>query len=186
MASYDYGKSEVIDYIVKLALEKRQNMFTVLDVGACDGKWADMLRAAFEREFLSDAHEGEDIPLLRIDGVEKFKPNAARCIYKYNSFYIGGIEDYWYPADYYDVIIFGDVIEHMEVLQAQLCLERARNSASEVIVGVPYLYRQGAIYGNPYEVHVQHDLTHELFMERYPGFKSLVRPMPNYEYFVKE
>ena len=52
-----------------------------------------------------------------------------------------------------------------------------------MIIGVPFLYPQDELYGNPWERHIQADLTEELFNERYPGFKMLVRPMGNYAYY---
>lgn len=184
MASYDYGKQEVIDYIVQMAKKKDEyDTFSILDVGTCDGKWADMIRAAFEAELLDE----NEMPELVIDGVEAFKPNALRCINKYDNFYVGNVGDYHWQYLRYDVVIFGDVIEHMEVAAAEWCLDYAVHNAAEVIVGVPYLYKQGAIYGNPYEVHIQDDLTHELFMERYGrlGWQTLIQPTGDYEYFIK-
>jgi len=54
-----------------------------------------------------------------------------------------------------------------------------------MIIAVPYLYRQGPMYGNQWEAHLQEDLTPELFDARYPGFRIIHRPVPNYAYYVK-
>ena len=67
--------------------------------------------------------------------------------------------------------------------RAQAVLERARPRCRDLIIGVPFLYPQDAIYGNPYERHIQADLTEEIFDERYPGFELLVKPTNNYAYY---
>ena len=57
-------------------------------------------------------------------------------------------------------------------------------NSSESTVAVPFFFKQGEIYGNPYERHVQDELTHSLFMERYKGFEPLVL-FDNYGYYKK-
>lgn len=165
MASYNEGKLEVIEYIMSLEPE------SILDVGACDGKWAQLLRAA--------GYAG------RLDACEAFKPNAAKILELYNDVFVGDIRRYEYGIGY-DVIIFGDVIEHMDAEAAKDVLRYAADRAQlDVIVGVPFLYPQGAIYGNPYERHIQDDLTPEIFEERYGwiGFEMFVRPRGDYAYY---
>ena len=165
MASYDDGKLEVIEYIMSLAPG------SILDVGACDGKWAQLLRAA--------GYAG------RLDACEAFKPNAAKILELYDCVFVGSIGDYRYRYDYYDVVIFGDVIEHMDVPAAQFVLDYAAHNCEEVIVGVPFQYKQGEIYGNPWERHIQDDLTPEIFEERYGriGFELWLQPRRDYAYY---
>ena len=164
MASYDYGKIDVVNYVY-------QNFAPdsiCLDVGACDEIWQSLL------------------PEYDMDAVEAFKPNADR-IRKHNIYmnvYCMEIKDYEY--DWYDLIIFGDVIEHMDVETAQAVLNYAYPRCKDMIVAVPYLYEQDEIYGNPYEKHLQPDLTAELFAERYPGFEVLVQLTPSYCYYHKK
>ena len=161
MASYDLGKNEVVEY-VKVHFPAGSSC---LDVGACDGKWFDLL--------------GDH---LVMDAVEIFQPNIKehRLLEKYNRCICMDIADYNFP--YYDLIIFGDVIEHMTVDKAQRVLGYARNRCKDMIIGVPWLYPQGELYGNPYEKHLQADLTEELFNKRYPGYEILFS-FENYAYF---
>lgn len=164
MASYDAGKDDVLGYI-------RDNFkpgCTCLDVGACDGKWF---------KYLGD--------YLTMDAVEIWEPNVRKfqLEYKYKRVFTMDVADLKY--DWYDLIIFGDVIEHMTVEQAQRVLDYARGRCRDMIIGVPYLYRQGAIYGNPYERHIQFDLTARVFNERYPGFDLLCQPLEDYAYYHK-
>ena len=38
------------------------------------------------------------------------------------------------------------------------------------MIAIPYQYKQGEIFNNKAEIHIQDDLTPELFDERYPGY----------------
>ena len=162
MASYESGKKEVCKWI----RDNFRKGSTCLDVGACDGNW-------YER--LGD--------WLEMDAVEIFEPyiEANDLRRKYNRVFTGSITDYEY--DHYDLIIFGDVIEHMTVEQAHNVLAYARVRCDDMIVAVPYLYEQGPINGNEHETHVQPELTEELFKQRYPGFKILHKPNEKYCYW---
>ena len=162
MASYDEGKREIVEWV-------RKNFpkgSTCLDVGACDGKWADLL--------------GDH---LVMDAVEIFLPYITRheLTRKYRHVHHGDIANY--PYIYYDLVIFGDVIEHMDVETARAVLEYAAYHCTDMVVGVPYLYRQGELNGNPYERHIQYDLTEKIFAERYPGMEMLLRAKSDYAYY---
>lgn len=165
MGSYEKGKAEVLAYIKKSFKEGQ----TCLDVGACDGKWGKLLNG-----------------YLATDAVEIFKPNIEKHDLKsiYRRVFEGGIQDYEY--EWYDLIIFGDVIEHLTVSDAQRVLKYAYTRCSDLIIAVPYLYTQGELYGNPWERHIQNDLTDKLFNERYPGFEHLLPIESDYAYYHKQ
>ena len=159
MSSYPYGKAEACAWI-------RANFPTdaqILDVGACDGLWRRLL---------------PEYP--NMDAVEIFPPNAAGLT-GYRRVICADVRGLTYPT--YDLIIFGDVIEHMSVEEAQGVLAYAMPRCRDMIVAVPFLYRQGPLYGNAFETHVQDDLTPELFDARYPGFETLVDPGRGYRYY---
>lgn len=162
MASYDIGK----DVVVKWIREHFDSNARILDVGACDGKWRKLL------------------PEYKMDAVEIWKPNCDRIKPLYDNVYCKNIADFCY--NYFDLIIFGDVIEHMTVQQAQAVLSYAYDRCSDMIVAVPFLYEQGKIYGNPWEEHKQPDLTAEVFAERYHGFEVLHDTGKNYCFYHKE
>lgn len=153
MASLNAGKSEMINWVKKIF----PSGATCLDVGACDGKWAELL--------------GD---YLNMDAIEIFKPNITKnkLKQKYRNVYNLDICDYEYR--WYDLIIFGDVIEHMTVSDAQNVLRYAAPRCKDMIVAVPYLWSQPAIYGNKWEEHIQNDLTDEIFNIRYPGFERII------------
>lgn len=121
------------------------------------------------------------LPEYDLDAVEAFEPNCEKIKDYYQNITCADIREYWYY--YYDLIIFGDVIEHMSPNEARDVLEYAKRHCSDMIVAVPFLYPQDAIYGNPYERHIQDDLTPELFEERYPGFEVLYDTHKGYCYY---
>lgn len=162
MASNDIGKDWVCAWI-------RANFpqdAKILDVGACDGKWKKLL------------------PEYTMDAVEAFPPNCERIKTLYRVVYCADVAELEY--DDYDLIIFGDVIEHMSVETAQKVLSYADKKCGDMIVAVPYLYKQGPLYGNPWEVHVQDDLTAENFAERYPKLAVLYDTRQNYCFYHRE
>ena len=162
MASFSCFKKE----IAELLRAEFEPGASALDVGACDGKYSDLLGGYF-----------------RMDAVEIYKPNADRLLTKYLHVYnvnILGFEFYRY-----DLIIMGDVLEHLSVEDAQATIRYAYPRCTELMIAVPYLYVQGPAYDNTYEVHLQADLTHELFMQRYPGFKR-VFGSTEYGYYLKD
>lgn len=163
MASYEHGKNEVCKWIK----DNFPKGSTCLDVGACDGVWANRLN-----------------DYLVMDGVEIFEPYLEKynLSEKYRNIYVSDIEDFEYK--YYDIIIFGDVIEHMSVEKAQRVLEYAKSRCKDLIIAVPFKYPQEPYNDNIYEAHIQDDLTEEIFAERYQGFETLVW-FWNYCYYHK-
>lgn len=152
MGSYNYGKREVVEW-VKNTFPKGS---TCLDVGACDGKWHYLL--------------GD---YLAMDAVEIFLPNIDRFDLRKKYRIVYGVDIAYLPYKWYDLIIFGDVLEHMTVANAQKVVEYARPRCKDMIIAVPYLYTQPPIYGNQWEEHIQNDLTPEIFDQRYPGFEPI-------------
>lgn len=165
MASFGKGKVEVCEYI-RAVFPKGS---PALDVGACDGVWCDLL--------------GD---YLNMDAIEIFPANYLNLLSKgsYEHVYFGDVRYMEYNYGVYDIIIFGDVIEHMKVEDAQEVLRYAYPRCEDMIVSVPWKYPQGEIYGNKWERHIQDDLTPEIFEQRYPGLVPLMQ-FSDYCYYHK-
>jgi len=165
MASYYYGKPEMVNLIKN----KLPNGATCLDVGACDGVWKRMI--------------GDH---LQMEAVEAFEPNiekhGLRDLYK--EVYACDIRDFRFK--WYNLIIFGDIIEHLPVADAQAVLGEAMLKCSDMIVAVPFRLPQDEIYGNPYERHIQDDLTEVLVSIRYPYLEPLLIYPDKYGYYHKK
>lgn len=89
-----------------------------------------------------------------------------------------------FEYDYYDLIIFGDVFEHLSVEDAQKVLDYAYNRCKNFIVAVPYHYVQGSTE-NKWKEHIQDDLTIDNIKERYPYLKLLYGDSV-YRYYIKK
>jgi Methyltransferase domain len=131
----------------------------ILDVGAGAGKM---------RELLSDYRN--------MDAVEVWGPTVDRFKLRrrYRKVYQADIRQLDVFSEY-DLVLLGDVLEHLTVGEAHDVLGRCERAEVAVVVCVPYGYEQGEVDGNPHEAHRQPDLTHAVFMERYPGFRTLLR-----------
>lgn len=138
---------------------KKHNINSVLDVGAGSGTYADMMGHLVNR----------------IDAVEIWQPYVEQFNLsdKYDHIIVGNVldltPDYFDP---YDLIIFGDVLEHMTKedsvnLWCGLEITQARYG----MISVPIVhYPQGAEFGNPFEEHVQEHLTPDAIRRDYGPF----------------
>jgi hypothetical protein len=65
----------------------------------------------------------------------------------------------------YDLIIFGDVLEHMPEDDARALILKAKEHFRWILVSIPIVHaEQGEVNGNPYEAHLKHwdfDEMHE-------------------------
>lgn len=163
--SYKFYKEEIKEYLVS----KFKGNAKVLDVGAGEGTYWNLLHEYYKT----------------IDAVEVFKPNIEnyKLKEKYHKVYNIDIKDFKYSN--YDIIIFGDIIEHLEVKEAQEVLNYAYTHCKEMIVAVPYELEQGIAEDNIYEIHKQPDLTPKNILERYPMLK-LLKKNELYGYYVKK
>jgi predicted TPR repeat methyltransferase len=132
---------------------------SVLDVGAGQGTYANILWGA----------------VAQIDGIEVWEPYVSEfsLFAKYNKLTLGDAREVLAstPDNYYDLVIFGDILEHMTEAEALTCWQEAARIASWGLISVPIIhYPQGAEGGNPYEVHVQDHLTPEHVREVYGPF----------------
>ena len=149
--SYPWGKPEITDMIVPLLPDNA----TILDVGAGNGTY----REYFGKKF-------------RWVAVELWPPSVEYLREVYDETYEVDIRNFEYKQKY-DLIIFGDILEHLSVEDAQHELDRAIQNSTYVLVAVPYMLPQNAIHGNKAERHLQPDLTLDTMMERYPQLKPI-------------
>ena len=130
------GKSMVKDFCIKNDVHK------VLDIGPGEATYYFAL-------------QGADI--TQLDGVEIFPPYIDRfgLREKYNQLFAIDIYDFDYSSGPYDLVIFGDVLEHMVEERGRKVLADAVKNSRFVVVSVPiYGWEQGPAEGNIYEAHV--------------------------------
>jgi hypothetical protein len=129
---------------------------SVLDVGPGVGTYARLLRP--------------HLPGCRFDAVEIFEPYVANyCLNRlYDRVVVGDIRDHdWKPVD---VVIFGDVLEHLRFEDAVKVWNTAREHVRlAAFVSLPVIeYPQGALEGNVHETHL-HTWSHELVLAELSG-----------------
>lgn len=72
----------------------------------------------------------------------------------------------------FDVVFLGDVLEHMTKDQAVALIDKVSKLSNRIIISIPIIHLpQGAAEGNPYEVHVKDDWTHEEVMQTFRASK---------------
>lgn len=131
---------------------------SVLDVGAGAGNWLDCLRAS--------GYTGQ------VDAVEVWSPyiDQFRLRQRYDRVHQVDARTLGRTVfAQYDVVIFGDVLEHMTRDEAiHLWSEAA--AAAHAAIAIPIIhYHQGPLAGNPYEVHVVDDWTHQQVLDTFTG-----------------
>lgn len=153
--SADENSSDVLNFVIENNIKK------VLDVGPGAGRYSDLLRGHVEL----------------IVGIEVWEPYIEQFHLrdKYDSVANMDIRDVpsFFYGDY-DLVIFGDVLEHMSRDEARAVWTKAGCSDKYGrfgLISVPIIhYPQGAEFGNPYEVHVQEHMHPEDIRKDYGPF----------------
>jgi len=154
---------------------------TVLDVGPGFGTYARILRD----------NPGARKNLERLDAVEVWQPYVEQ--YHLNRHYdVVYIEDIRNVAkgsrrdiSGYDLIIFGDVLEHMTREESLAVWDWASRNAKYAMISVPIIHWPQEGTENPYEAHLQEDLDADSITADYGPFVAW-RGFQNTATFFKE
>ena len=129
---------------------------TVLDIGPGVGTYAKLLAG---------------LPIAEMIGLEVWEPYVTtyRLADHYDRLVIGDVRTTPLPSA--DVVILGDVVEHMTRAEGLAVWARAAVAASRAVyLSIPVVhYPQDQIEGNPYEVHVEEDWTHDEVLAGFDG-----------------
>lgn len=154
--SFSFGKKETITFIEKTCPDRTSR---VLDVGPGRGIYNKLLKEKGYRE---------------IDAVEVYLPYieafGLRKIYR-NVFHRNVVG---FEYDRYNLVIMGDVVEHLYPGDARRVVGYAQQHSDLVVIAVPYLLEQVGCQLDGSGDHRQPDLTRAIFLERYPGFELLI------------
>lgn len=134
---------------------KEINPKSVLDVGAGQGVYLDLIRRDLGKN-------------VNVVAVEVWKPyvDEFRLHQRYNQVIEMDVRDV--ENFFYDLVIFGDILEHMSEEDALKLWEKVSGQAKYAIISIPIVhYHQEAINGNPYEVHVEEDWTTDRVLEKF-------------------
>lgn len=130
---------------------------SILDIGPGVGTYHDLLSSHLR-------------PAVLWSCIEIFEPYVERYRLrdKYRKVTVGDARAVPFCSS--DIVILGDVLEHMPFDDALVVWNKARESAATaVFLSLPVIeYPQGALEGNIHETHL-HTWSHELVMDSLPG-----------------
>lgn len=138
---------------------KLLNPSSMLDVGAGAGTYGDLFKLQF--------------PHVERFAVEAWTPYITefRLNDIYTEVFNHDIRDHQFFN--YDIVIFGDVLEHVTKEEALAIWDKVSKQAAYALISIPIVhYPQDAVNGNPYEAHVKDDWTHEEVLETFPQIKT--------------
>jgi predicted TPR repeat methyltransferase len=132
---------------------------SVIDVGPGEGTYAKLMRPHHKAQWI---------------GIEAWGPYIAK--YKledlYDAVHVADarIVNWLWLAPMADLVIVGDVLEHMTQLHARVLIERLKQASQNLLVSIPVLHLdQDAVNGNPFERHVDHWTYEAMLDELNPG-----------------
>ena len=127
----------------------------VLDIGVGFGRWGMITREFCDVWFGRVLRSRWDV---RVEGVEAFKKNIDKYhSYFYDKIHVGDLRDIQPKLkDRWNLIIFGDVLEHFEKDEGIQLLHWALETSDYVLVNIPLgdNWPQEDSYDNPYERHL--------------------------------
>jgi cyclopropane fatty-acyl-phospholipid synthase-like methyltransferase len=146
------GKEQTKKWIVQ------NNIKTILDIGTGRGNYSDLLKG---------------VNIEKIDGIEVWEPYIERYNLKnkYNNIFLYDVRQ-WENFNY-DLIIFGDVLEHMTKEESIHVWQKASSMAKHAIISIPIIhFPQGESEGNPYQVHIKDDWSEKEVIETFSDIIS--------------
>lgn len=128
----------------------------LLDVGIGFGRWGIIVREFCDVWYGRVLHQDWQV---HIEGIEGFAENISDYHYCfYNKIHTGDARQVMPDLlkSSWDVIIFGDVLEHFEKEEGRNLLNASLGASSYVLVNIPLggEWSQEDIYDNPYERHL--------------------------------
>jgi len=124
---------------------------TVLDVGCGYGRWGYLVREIMD---IVHTRYAKETWQTIIDAVEIYAPYITPAHnYIYTKIYTEDIRTF-NPNMVYDLIILGDIIEHLDKPEAQTVIDKLRPLCKNLIITTPNGYiPQGEVLNNPHEIH---------------------------------
>lgn len=134
---------------------KEINPKNILDVGAGEATYLEFIKS-----FIS-----EDI---KMDGIEVWEPyvDYFKLREKYDNLFMVDARNH--DNFDYDIVIFGDILEHMSEEDSLKLWEKCSKQARYGIISIPIVHMpQGAYNDNPYEIHVEEDWDTKKVLEKF-------------------
>jgi len=151
--SWGYFKDDIKTYLTN---EFPKNS-TILDVGCGQGDYADLLCDYFGK----------------FDAVEIWEPYIEQFNLKEKYNNVFNVDILNFEFIYYDIIIMGDILEHLKREDAIKLINNLKDKCNELLIVVPFYLPQDTVNDNIYERHLQEDLDDVIMRENYPSLELL-------------
>lgn len=162
------GKPEIAQWFK----ENESNIDRVIDIGAGSGTYVKLIKEEFNICKNS-----------RWVAVEAWEPYIGR--FNLKSLYDEVINEdarklNWTALGNFSVAIAGDVLEHMTKGDAIILVDNILKNCKTLIISIPIVYMpQDEVDGNPFEIHVKPDWTHDEVLETWKNkIKKFYRKSP--------
>jgi len=133
-----------MEYVVRL------QPASVLDIGPGYGKWGYLIREALD--FMDGRHSREAWK-TRIDGLDALVQPSPLHDWVYSSVRQGDITSEAHSLPGYDLVVMGDVIEHMTKDEGMSVLRALLSRSKAVVVATPSFFFNQYDPKNPFEEH---------------------------------
>lgn len=149
------GKDVALDWYRRIAPS------TVVDIGAGSGTYAKLMR-----------EDGDSAQWIAYEAWEPYV-NEYSLTGLYDDVLIVDARHAQWTLFQADLVIAGDVLEHMTHDEARSLIRRIKFAARNLIVSIPVLHLdQGAVFGNPFERHIDHWTADAMLDELGPGVRA--------------
>lgn len=159
--SSDHGKNTIIQWLT----ENKSSISKILDVGCGEGTYPTLCK---DKNNLFTSAQWY--------GVEAWSPYIEEYSLnkKYDHIYNEDVRTFdWEKVKGFDLVIFGDILEHMSKEDAQKTVNHALENVNYVIISIPVKHMpQDAVGGNPYEIHVKDNWTNDEVLNSFPHIKK--------------
>jgi predicted TPR repeat methyltransferase len=147
-----------------LRLSAYLNFAKILDVGPGHGTYSLLLRSQLPQSHWSAVEIWE--PYVERFGLEKI----------YDEVLIQDIREYAPQSPAFDLVLLGDVIEHMTQIEAQKAVEFLLQRSQLLLISIPIIdMPQAEVEGNPYERHIKADWNHAEVLRCWGEYLALGR-----------
>lgn len=154
------GKNEIVEWCKELT-----GINKIVDIGAGSGTYSKMFRKS---RLFTDA---------TMIAIEAWEPYIQE--YSLNDRYHTVINSDVRKVDFakiapFDLVIMGDVLEHITKEEAIELVNTISKLTRYAIISIPIIhYPQGEYEGNPYEVHVKDDWSHQEVLDSFSNFEKV-------------
>jgi cyclopropane fatty-acyl-phospholipid synthase-like methyltransferase len=143
------GKQLSMEWIKELGSK------TILDVGAGLGLYYEFLKH-------------EQVVFEKLDAIEVWEPYIEKYELKLKYNNVFNVDARQWNDWSYDLVILGDILEHMSKEEALTLWDNVSKHAKAAIISIPIIhYPQGHEHGNPYEEHIKDDWSSAEVLESF-------------------